>query len=425
MSALFADPLGAAVTDADRQRDLRRMKAFAGGLLLAAAVVYVLARRAEDGGPAWVGFVRAAAEAGMVGGLADWFAVTALFRRPLRLPIPHTAIIPTRKDALGASLGDFVGTNFLAEDVVRHRVRQAQVAGRIGTWLDDPAHAERVVAEAAVAVRGALAVLRDEDVQDLLEHTVVRPLAALPVGPPLGRVLDRVVADGAHHGLVDIVLAELETWVRANRDVIVELVISQAPTWAPTLVNELIGARVHAELVRWVAEVRADTDHSARQALDRYLRALASDLRTDPATMARADALKDRLLAHDEMRTALRTLWASMRRVLLEAVDDPDSDLRRRAALGLRGLGQRLGADAGLRAKVDAWLESALAYVAVTYRDELTSVITDTVERWDATDTSRRIELRVGRDLQFIRVNGTVVGALAGLAIHTVGRLIS
>jgi uncharacterized membrane-anchored protein YjiN (DUF445 family) len=185
------------------------MKSVAGGLLVLAAIVYVVARRAEEAGaPAWVGFVRAAAEAGMIGGLADWFAVTALFRRPLGLPIPHTALIPTRKDALGESLGDFVGGNFLAEEVVRSRVRQAGVSGRVGVWVAEEPHAKRVAAEAAVAVRGALEVLRDDDVQDLLERTVLRPLAEAPVGPPLGQLLGRVVDDGSHHGLVDLAVDE-------------------------------------------------------------------------------------------------------------------------------------------------------------------------------------------------------------------------
>ena len=208
-----------APTAADRQRrrDLVRMKGTATALLLVAAVVYLLARRAEDGGAAgWVGFVRAAAEAGMVGGLADWFAVTALFRRPLGLPIPHTAIIPTRKDALGRSLSDFVGANFLSEQVVRDRLAQADVTGRVGRWLAEPANAERVTAELASLLRGAIGVLRDADVQAVLEPAVRRRLAEVPVGPALGRLLGDAVADGAHHKLVDLVAATADDWLRAK-----------------------------------------------------------------------------------------------------------------------------------------------------------------------------------------------------------------
>ncbi|HZB49859.1 MAG TPA: DUF445 family protein, partial [Mycobacteriales bacterium] len=190
--------------DLVRRRALVRMKTGATALLVGAAVVYALTTwLGEDRG--WVGFVRAAAEAGMVGGLADWFAVTALFRRPLGLPIPHTAIIPTRKDALGDSLSDFVGTNFLSEEVVRDRLRQADPAGRFGRWLAAPANAERVTAEVASVLRGAIGVLRDSDVQAVLEPAVRRRLAEMPVGPALGRLLGDAVTDGAHHKLVDLV----------------------------------------------------------------------------------------------------------------------------------------------------------------------------------------------------------------------------
>ncbi|HSK28121.1 MAG TPA: DUF445 domain-containing protein [Jiangellales bacterium] len=407
--------------DEERRRGLRRMKSVSGGLLVLAAVVYVVARRAEDAGaPGWVGFVRAAAEAGMIGGLADWFAVTALFRRPLGLPIPHTALIPARKDALGASLGDFVGGNFLAEDVVRARVRQAGVAGRVGAWVAVEPHAERVVAEAAVTVRGALEVLRDEDVQELLERTLLRPLAEAPVGPPLGQLLGRVVEDGSHHGLVDLSVDELRRWLVVNRSVVVNVVAAQAPAWSPRLLDDVVAGRVHAELLRFVEEVGRDPDHSFRRAVDRFLGQVALDLQHDVDTMRRADELKDRLLERDDVREATRRVWASVRRVLVDAVGDPGSDLRRRAVLGLQTLGRRVVEDDELRRKVDGWLEQAVVHVATNYRDELTAVISDTVRRWDVDETTRKIELQVGRDLQFIRVNGTLVGALVGVVIHGV-----
>jgi uncharacterized membrane-anchored protein YjiN (DUF445 family) len=402
------------------------MKSVAGGLLVLAGIVYVVARRVEEAGaPAWVGFVRAAAEAGMIGGLADWFAVTALFRRPLGLPIPHTALIPTRKDALGESLGDFVGGNFLAEEVVRSRVRQAGVSARVGVWIAEEPNAQRVAAEIAVAVRGALEVLRDDDVQDLLERTVLRPLAEAPVGPPLGQLLGRVVEEGSHHGLgVDLAVDETRRWLVANRRTVVSVVAAQAPSWSPRLLDDVVASRVHAELLRFVEEVAGDPDHSFRRAVDRFLGQVALDLQHDHRTMQRADELKDRLLERDDVRAATGRVWASARRVLLEAVSDPTSDLRRRAVRGLQGLGRRLVDDDELRRKVDGWLEEAVVHLATNYRDELTAVISDTVRRWDVDETTRKIELQVGRDLQFIRVNGTLVGALVGMVIHGVSLLL-
>ena len=219
-------------TDATRRAALVRMKAVAAGGLLLAALVFVLCRLVGDGHGGWP-FLQAASEAAMVGGLADWFAVTALFRHPLGLPIPHTAIIPTRKDALGRTLSDFVGTNFLSEQVVRDRLRNAEVPRRVGRWLAVPEHAARVTAELARALRGAVDVLRDEDDRAVLEPVVLRRLAALPVGPTLGRLLAQVVADKAHHRLVDLVAAAVDDWLAANRELVIDLVARQAPRWSP------------------------------------------------------------------------------------------------------------------------------------------------------------------------------------------------
>lgn len=401
------------------------MKIVATGLLVFAAAVYFFARRAETAAaPAWVGYLRAAAEAGMIGGLADWFAVTALFRRPLGLPIPHTAIIPTRKDALGRNLGDFVGTHFLAEEVIRHRLRQVDVAARVGTWLSDRRNAKRAAAEAATVARGAVTVLRDEDVQSMLERTIITRLVETPVGPPLGNLLAQVVHDRSHLGLVDLAIDRTYEWLQANRQILVDAILREAPGWSPRAVDEWVAARLYAEVLRAAGDVRADLQHPIRAAIDRYLAKVAHDLRHDDETIARLEAIKGQLLDHPGVRKAFGDLWATVRRMVLDAIDDPEGDLRRRLEIGLASLGQRLTGDAELREKVDGWLEDAVAYVVTTYRAELTKTITDTVERWDAAETSRKIELQVGRDLQFIRVNGTVVGALAGVVIHFVSGLL-
>jgi uncharacterized membrane-anchored protein YjiN (DUF445 family) len=408
--------------DQERRRGLVRMKSGATALLLVAAAIDVLARRA--GGHGWVGFVQAAAEAGMVGGLADWFAVTALFRRPLALPIPHTAIIPTRKDALGRNLSDFVGTNFLSEQVIRERLRNADVPRRVGGWLAEPEHARRVTAEFARALRGAVDVLRDEDVRAVLEPVVLRRLSALPVGPTLGRLLAQVVEDKAHHRLVDLVATAVDDWLTGNREQVVDLVARQAPAWSPEFVDRAVATRIYAELARVSGEVRADPEHPIRQQLDRLLARFAEDLRHDPATIERASGVLTALLDQAEVRRAFGDVISAGRRLLLEMVDDPDGELRTRLTGALADLGRRLEGDDTLRARVDGWVADAAGYVVTHYRDELTRTITDTVERWDGVETARKVELAVGRDLQFIRINGTVVGALAGVVIHAVGVLI-
>ncbi len=404
-----------------KQRDLRHMKAVATGFLLAVTVIYAVARWQESAGaPGWVGFVRAAAEAGMVGALADWFAVTALFRHPLGLRIPHTAIIPTRKNALGNSLSEFVSGNFLSEAVVRDKVRRVGFTHRAGNWISDRDHAERVTMELSIAARAAVTVLRDEDVQAFIEQSVVKRLVDEPWAPPLGTLLGQVLADGAHHRLVDLVCDRAYDWVRDNHAMVLRVVGDRAPSWSPKFVDELVADKVYGEVLAFAWAVKTDQAHPMRKAVDTFLAEFAHDLRHDEATIARAEAIKVTLLGHEAVRDFVGTAWARAKQMILDAAEDPSSELRRRVSDGLMSLGRRLVDDADLRAKVDGWIEGAAAYVATHYADEITTLITDTVERWDGEETSRKVELQVGRDLQFIRINGTVVGALAGLAIHTV-----
>jgi uncharacterized membrane-anchored protein YjiN (DUF445 family) len=409
---------------AARQRDLRRMKAVATGFLLGATVIFFLARWWEvGGGPPWIGYVRAMAEAGMVGALADWFAVTALFRRPLGLPIPHTAIIPSKKDALGANLGDFVGENFLSEEVVRDKLARVEVASRVGEWIGRQDNADRITAELATAARGVVTVLRDDAVQEVIEQVLVRKLMERAVGPPLGKVLQGVLEDGAHHRLVDLVCDRAYDWVSANHDTVLRIVRERAPVWSPRFVDDLIADRVFLEVQNFAWAVKTDPDHPMRKAVDRFLVEFAADLQNDPETIARAERIKHQIVGHPDVQKFIGQAWGTVKDLILDAAADPSSALRTRVRDGLVGLGVRLATDPELRAKIDGWLAAAATYVVRHYRREITTLITDTVERWDAEETSRKIELQVGRDLQFIRINGTVVGSLAGLVIYTVGQV--
>ncbi|MFE4645728.1 DUF445 domain-containing protein, partial [Streptomyces sp. NPDC056730] len=407
--------------DEEKLRGVRRMKTTATGLLLLVALVYVLATWAKNSGMGgWAGFVAAAAEAGMVGALADWFAVTALFRHPLGLPIPHTAIIPNKKDQLGTSLGAFVGENFLSAEVVRNRLRALGIGRRLGTWLAEPDHADRVTAELATALRGALTVLRDSDVQAVVGEAITRRADAVEIAPGLGKTLDTVVADGAHHRAVDLICARAHDWLVEHGDSVMDAVQGGAPGWTPRFVDRRIGDRVYKELLRFITEMRDMPAHPARGAIDRFLRDFAADLQSDTDTRARVERLKSELLARPEVQDIIASAWASVRAMIMSAAEDDRSELRLRARASLLSLGSRLATDARLQGKLDGWIEDAAAYVVSTYRGEITSLISDTVAGWDAADTSKKIEAHIGRDLQFIRINGTVVGALAGLLIYTV-----
>jgi len=402
--------------DAERRRGLRRMKAIATSLLLSAAVVYALTLR-EPG--AWV-WVNVTAEAAMVGALADWFAVTALFRHPLGLPVPHTAIIPKRKDALGMSLQAFVSEHFLAEDVVRDKVARADVAGRAGEWLSRPANARLTTRLLARGVAGGLRELREEDLTAVLDQAVVQRVLAQEWSAPAGSLLEHIVAEGGHHQLADLAFDHLHRWVADNRQVIVGLVVDRAPAWTPAWVNEAIAARAFKEALALARDIDVDPGHRARRALDDVIARFAHDLQHDPETRAKAEDTMKKVLVQPEVRQALAAVWSTGRQLLVEALEDDGSTLRHRAAEALIGWGKRLSDDAELRARADAAAVDAVGFLVRTYREEISTIISDTVRRWDGVDASRRIELHVGRDLQFIRINGTVVGALAGLAIHAV-----
>ncbi len=406
--------------DLVRRRGLRRMRAVALSLLAFAALVFMLTRN-RDG--AW-GFVNATAEAAMVGALADWFAVTALFRHPLGIPVPHTAIIPNRKDTLGQSLEEFVTGNFLTADAARERVVAADVSRRVGRWLAQEQHSARVIAELAGASSRALTAIKDDDVRGFVEQSLLPRLVHEPMSPVVGNLLESVVADGAHHGLVDIALVEAHVWLRSNEAAVASIVGERAPWWTPAWLDEKVIARVHHGALSWVAEVRDRPNHPARQAFDDLLAQLAQDLQHDPDTIARAEALKVRVMTHPQIGPSAVAVWDAVRNALLGALDDADGQLRRRGVGALSELGERLLDDPELRHRVDGHITDVIGFVVSTYGHEIAKVISQTVDRWDGKEAAERIELHVGRDLQFIRINGTIVGGLAGLAIHTLNVLL-
>ncbi|QIG45994.1 DUF445 domain-containing protein [Nocardioides anomalus] len=407
---------GDPAADARRRSALRRMRGVATGLLVLAAVVYLLTRD-RDG---FLGFVNAGAEASMVGAIADWFAVTALFRHPLGLPVPHTALIPRKKDELGRGLEEFVGENFLQEAIIRERLLAAEPARRLGEWLAEPANAQRVVDEVADVAAIALSKVRDDHIESLVRDALTPRFREEPIAPLLGGLLSEALADDLHHGLVDLALDELHGWLVDNPDTVTEVLGERAPWWAPPRLNEAVTGRIHTELVRWVGDIRDDPQHRARQALDSVLRQLADDLLHDADTQARAEGLKERILDNPAVIRSAISLWDALRRALTTSLQDPQGAVRARLLTEATAFAARLRDDAALRTRLDGLAADAAVFVVDRYGAELTSVITQTIERWDGKEAAERIELHVGRDLQFIRINGTVVGGLVGVLIHAV-----
>ncbi|WP_424937464.1 MULTISPECIES: DUF445 domain-containing protein [Bacteria] len=405
--------------DQERLRALRRMKAVALAALLFMAVVFVIAFWLQGRYP-WLGYVRAAAEGGMVGALADWFAVTALFRRPLGLPIPHTAIIPNRKDEIGRSLGEFVETNFLSAEVVRTKLGETEVAKRLGEWLRQPAHAERVATEGSTIAAAVLRALSDDDVRDLITDLAREHLVEPEWGTPAGAWLERIVETGAHHGAVDLAVDSIASWLDGNAAAFHGLLSRRLPSWVPRLAHRFVDETAYNEAVRFVRAVQTDPHHPARNAIDGYLARLAGNLQHDPSTRERLENAKATVFDSPRVGALAAEAWNTAKAGLLTALADPESGLRRRATAALADIGERLASDVGLQQRVDGWATDAAVFLVDRYRHDIASIITDTVERWDPAETTEKIELMVGRDLQYIRLNGTVVGAIAGVLIFTV-----
>ena len=408
--------------DTLRLQRLRRMKVIALSLLVAAAIVYVATLRLDHTG-VW-GYVNTMCEAAMVGALADWFAVTALFRHPMGIPIPHTAIIPRKKDELAGSLQSFFASNFLTEDVVRERIAEAGAARRIGGWLVEETHARRVVSEGVRVARALLGRIKDDDVRAIVTDVVLPRLDREPVSAIAGALVEGIVADRAHKGFVDLVLREIHTWLTKNPKAFTALLHDRAPKWSPHFVNQRVVSALYWQALDWVATVRDDPEHTTRRTQDDLLLRIAGDLQADESVQARFETLKTRLLTHPQVGDTVISLWGSVRASLESALEDTDSGLRSRAEQGVQDLGRSLLTDSSLQARVDTTASDAAAWLVTTYGHELSSVISHTIQRWDGRDASRRIELYVGRDLQFIRINGTVVGALAGLIIHAVSQVL-
>jgi len=415
---LASDP----VLDAERRRGLRQMRLMALSLLVFAAVVFLATLRVKDEG--FWGFVNAGAEASMVGAMADWFAVTALFRHPLGLPIPHTALIPRRKDMLAQSLQDFMGENFLREDIIRDRVLSAQISDRLANWLLEPANARRVVDEASHVTTLGLERMRDEAVAEIVEEAVIPRLREEPISPIAGSLLGEVVRDKAHYGLVDLALGEFHRWLTENPETFARVLAERAPWWAPHQVNDLVITRMHKEALKWVSEIRDNPTHQARIALDDLLADLADDLLHDEATIERAERLKVRILDHPQLMETVLSLWRAFRSALIAALADPEGPLRTRIQSELEKFAQRVVGERDLRDRLDGYVADLAAFAVNRYGTELTAVISHTINRWDGKETASRVELFVGRDLQFIRINGTVVGGLVGLVIHAVAVIV-
>lgn len=399
-----------------QQDQLNRMRMIALALLLAMALLLVLARRLEGAWPPWP-YVAAFAEAAMVGGLADWFAVSALFRHPLGLPIPHTAIIPRNKERIGESIGNFLQYNFMTEQVLREELAGVDFATAAADWMAGKDNSDAVAAQLAHAVPAVLRALDDDKVRAFLCSALAGSLDGVKLGPALAELLNLLIAGRQHHLLLERMLGIVARALEQNRPYIRQKVHENSPRWLPRAIDEKLFERILEGVHNILIEIQGE-DSEWRARFDQATHELVARLASSEEYESKLHAMLERSLTHAGFQQYLADVWAGIRARLLADTARADSHIAARAALALRALGAALQHDAAMRERINTWLRAVVADTIVERRDVIASVVWRVIRKWDAETVSRKFELQVGKDLQYIRINGTVVGGAVGVLLH-------
>jgi uncharacterized membrane-anchored protein YjiN (DUF445 family) len=385
-------------------------------LALMVALFFITLNRPES----WAGWLHAFSEAGMVGAIADWFAVVALFRHPLGIPIPHTAIIPKRKNEIGENLARFVAEHFLHPDVVRVKLESANLAGKTAEWLKSPPGHDRMLDLGMRVVRWLLGALHQEQVRQFMVRLGSRQLAQVNLAPLLGRTLDWLVQDGRHQEVLTQSLRFALVMLHDNRELIRGNVQRESPWWMPGFVDDRIVVQMLDRIETLLLEMSLDPDHAMRDDFNRWMVQWARDLQHSPEYRQWGEQFREGLLENSQLQDYLAGLWSDLVDGLEADLENPQSEMRGQLSSLLSGLSEELAQDKDMQKWVNNWLVDSAVSIVDANRHSIASLISDTVRSWDATETSERIEQAIGRDLQFIRINGTLVGGLVGLVIHAV-----
>lgn len=403
--------------EAQKQHELTQMKRLATGLLVLMTLIYIVSRIFH--GPDWLGFVEATAEAAMVGALADWFAVTALFRHPLGLKIPHTAIIPRRKDVIAEQFGVFVQQNFLSEDVISEKIASMKLSQRVADWIVQRENARAIAEQVSAGLAGVVRVMNDSDVQSMIERRVEDKIRETSFAPMIGDILTFVTSGRRQQELLDGAVNMGLYLLEESDDDIQSTVKSETPWWFPSSVDSAIYRRIVRSVSKMLYDMQVDIYHPMRVRLIGMINEFLEDLKTSEDIRRKEVTLKDDLLQQPAVRDFTTTLWRDIKEALLKQSEKPDNELRKAIEDSVIRFGESIREDEALAAKIDSWADDGARYLIRTYGHEVAELISNTIEGWDPKATSERIEVQIGKDLQFIRINGTVIGGLAGFVIHS------
>ncbi len=409
------------MNDEAKRKQLRKYKAFATGLFLLMAVVFVITTILQkDNSSHWIGYVRAFSEAAMVGALADWFAVTALFRHPLGLPIPHTNLIENSKQQLGDNLGGFVVSNFLSPQNIRPYIQKLKISNFVGEWLGKEKNQAVLIRNLSDIVLDILNKLDDATVSLFISKKVSEMTDDIKLNAIVGNGIHYILEKNDHQRIITSLSSQIKNYITENDEMIKDRVKKGSYSFIPSFVDHKIAGKIASGLADFFKEIEEDTEHEIRSLITGKIQEFSTDLKEDPKWDQEFKNIKNDLLKADKLNEYSNDIWVSIKKTVMEELQQEDSSLKKYLSKNLDEFSQNLKTNEGLQDKIDNWVRVTAYKYILRNTHQFGNLISSTVGNWQGKELSEKLELEVGKDLQFIRVNGTLVGGLVGLIIYTI-----
>jgi uncharacterized membrane-anchored protein YjiN (DUF445 family) len=408
-------------SEAEQRQILAKMRRIATGLLVLMTMLFLVSRWIIATYPEteiWMGFVRSFAEAAMVGGIADWFAVTALFRHPFGIPIPHTAIVPNKKDAIGRSLGNFIQNNFLTQEALEEKLKSMELLKTAEEWLANPENSAKVARQISSFIPSILNALDDEQVKDFIENNLAANVQPRDLALAAGNLLGLLTANNKHQDLFNELIKIAERILEENKTGIRQKIREESPWFVPDFVRNRVYAKVMSQTEEAFWEITNDPNHPLRKRFLAATEQFIHNLKTSPEYHERIAQLKNEMLENPVVQQYLQRVWTDLKNYILSNLADHDSQLQKQIQAGIYTFFNNLIRDETMRNRITHWVYTSLIDVVSRNRHEIGNLISNTIQKWDRQTLTNKLELYVGKDLQYIRINGTLVGGTVGLAIH-------
>lgn len=404
--------------DSHKEISLKKMKRLATGLFLLMAVIFLIARLTE-GTYTWVSFIRAFAEAAMIGALADWFAVTALFRYPLGIRLPHTSIIPNNKDRIGESLGSFVESNFLTPESVKGKLQKIDIARRISEWMAKPANSELIAAEFCSLIPDVLKASDDTDIRHFVKQNVTTAIRKAEIAPSLGHILSILTSNNKHQVIFDHALRLAGQLFEEYRPALQEKITEESPWWLILFNGDItFYNKIVSNVNEILNQLINNPNHELRIKFDKATHEFIQKLKTSPEYRAKGEAIKEEILQNQAVQEYFANVWDDIKTMILNDIANPNSSIKRHLKEAIAAIGNGMLRDDAVLNKINALIQSAIIGIITKYHSEIANLISEQVKNWDSRTITNKIELEIGKDLQYIRINGTIIGGTVGLLIH-------